>query len=468
MWFLLLQISLLLVLAAVLGGAVTFWWMKRSYEDVTDSHDQLLIQANRLEGLKQLATREDVKAELSSSVGSLRMPDMGQVNDRLGLLERAVRGISIPEPDLRPISERLEAIETQLRMRMASVEQTIGNVSSAVSRLNNADLQPVVAKLSGIEEQVRAWKAPDVELGPVHSGIAALGLTIDEMKSRNSLEPVQGRLSGLETRIGELFSMVATLRPLQGMLADIEHGISTLDRKPVDLDPLQGGIARLEASLGAVQGELDAQNRRALAPIERGVAGLQEAFAGIPQPDLSPVLDAVVSIDSREDLAALEDRLTAIEYSLAALHHMVRSRSETGVMRSEIVRQARGGAPAANAANGETGAATSMKPPRDSDPINPVRRQGDQANLLAEPAFGPPDNLEQLNGVGPILAGLLQETGVYYFWQVAEWSPEEAAWVDGQLMEFRGRIKRDDWVGHARTLAALPTSARRPAGHSRR
>ncbi|HVY89909.1 MAG TPA: hypothetical protein VG942_13650, partial [Hyphomonadaceae bacterium] len=75
---------------------------------------------------------------------------------------------------------------------------------------------------------------------------------------------------------------------------------------------------------------------------------------------------------------------------------------------------------------------------------------------------GPPDNLELIHGVGPILRSMLNDRGIYYFWQVAEWSPEDVTQIDAQLMEFRGRIRRDDWVRHAGQLAALPTSAKRP------
>ena len=61
-----------------------------------------------------------------------------------------------------------------------------------------------------------------------------------------------------------------------------------------------------------------------------------------------------------------------------------------------------------------------------------------------------------------MLAALLHDIGVFYFWQVAEWTPEEVAWVESKLMHFRGRITRDDWVTHARALATSPTAAKRP------
>ena len=102
------------------------------------------------------------------------------------------------------------------------------------------------------------------------------------------------------------------------------------------------------------------------------------------------------------------------------------------------------------------------RPPRDIDPINAVRRPGDRANLLREAAFGPPDDLQQIEGVGPMLAALLHEVGVFYHWQIAEWTPEDVAVVESRLMNFRGRILRDDWIGRARVLAASPTAAQRP------
>jgi predicted flap endonuclease-1-like 5' DNA nuclease len=102
-------------------------------------------------------------------------------------------------------------------------------------------------------------------------------------------------------------------------------------------------------------------------------------------------------------------------------------------------------------------------PPRKSDPITRARRVDDEANLLTHAAFGAGDDLEQIVGVGPMLAELLHDVGVFYFWQIAEWTAQDVDYVDGKLLHFKGRIERDDWVGQSRQLAALPTSARRPA-----
>ena len=74
------------------------------------------------------------------------------------------------------------------------------------------------------------------------------------------------------------------------------------------------------------------------------------------------------------------------------------------------------------------------------------------ANLL-DAAKGEADDLTRLSGVGPKLQEKLNANGVYHFWQIAEWTPEEVAHMDEQL-SFKGRIARDDWIGQAKSFAA--------------
>jgi NADH-quinone oxidoreductase subunit E len=62
------------------------------------------------------------------------------------------------------------------------------------------------------------------------------------------------------------------------------------------------------------------------------------------------------------------------------------------------------------------------------------------------------DDLELIAGVGPKIAGILHELGIYTFAQVASWKKAEREWVDGYL-NFKGRIERDDWVKQAKALA---------------
>jgi NADH-quinone oxidoreductase subunit E len=64
-----------------------------------------------------------------------------------------------------------------------------------------------------------------------------------------------------------------------------------------------------------------------------------------------------------------------------------------------------------------------------------------------------PDDLKLIKGVGPALEALLHRLGYFHLSQIAAWTPEEVAWVDENLEEFRGRVTREGWVEQARELA---------------
>ncbi|MDU9002653.1 NADH-quinone oxidoreductase subunit E [Sedimentitalea todarodis] len=79
---------------------------------------------------------------------------------------------------------------------------------------------------------------------------------------------------------------------------------------------------------------------------------------------------------------------------------------------------------------------------------------GEKPVLLDAARDGTPDDLKLIKGVGPKLESVLNSIGVYHFDQVAAWSPAEVAWVDENLIGFKGRVSRDDWVEQAKKLAA--------------
>jgi predicted flap endonuclease-1-like 5' DNA nuclease len=68
-------------------------------------------------------------------------------------------------------------------------------------------------------------------------------------------------------------------------------------------------------------------------------------------------------------------------------------------------------------------------------------------------ASGPPDNLEQLKGVGPKLAAMLNAMGIIRFDQLARLSDAEIERIDATLGAFRGRLARDKVVAQADYLA---------------
>ncbi|MEJ6560360.1 MAG: hypothetical protein QNK83_11760 [Akkermansiaceae bacterium] len=63
------------------------------------------------------------------------------------------------------------------------------------------------------------------------------------------------------------------------------------------------------------------------------------------------------------------------------------------------------------------------------------------------------DDLKKIGGVGPALEGKLNGFGVYTFEQIAAWTPANIAAFD-DLLSFKGRIERDDWLKQAKEFAA--------------
>jgi predicted flap endonuclease-1-like 5' DNA nuclease len=94
------------------------------------------------------------------------------------------------------------------------------------------------------------------------------------------------------------------------------------------------------------------------------------------------------------------------------------------------------------------------------DVVSPLAARATLANVeesssrpagLTKPRKGRADDLLRIKGVGPKYAKLLNNLGYFHYDQIAEWTPDQAAWVDNQL-GFDGRIDREDWVNQCMLL----------------
>ena len=63
-----------------------------------------------------------------------------------------------------------------------------------------------------------------------------------------------------------------------------------------------------------------------------------------------------------------------------------------------------------------------------------------------------PEDLKVISGIGPKLEQLLNGLGISTLSQIAKWSSDEAARIDGEF-KLNGRILRDDWAGQAKKMA---------------
>lgn len=191
-------------------------------------------------------------------------------------------------------------------------------------------------------------------------------------------------------------------------------------RPPVDLEPLAGEL------------------HRRLDELERRIGDIRVP----PAPDLAPT----------------EKRLMAIEHALFPV--------QTRIDQLEsAVRALRVPPPQAVDLSAVLERLDALQSRLQSPPAPKVAVREGSRNLLTHAALGKPDDLTQIRGVPKVLERTLHKVGVFYFWQIADWSPEDVKYVDSKLVSFSGSIERDDWVTQASELAAAATAAHRPAEH---
>jgi len=75
----------------------------------------------------------------------------------------------------------------------------------------------------------------------------------------------------------------------------------------------------------------------------------------------------------------------------------------------------------------------------------------EKRGVIYESAPAEVDDLKVVSGVGPVLEEKLNEFGIYTYKQIAEWTEENIAEFD-ELLSFKGRIERENWLDQAQTL----------------
>lgn len=76
----------------------------------------------------------------------------------------------------------------------------------------------------------------------------------------------------------------------------------------------------------------------------------------------------------------------------------------------------------------------------------------DKPELLDSPLRGKPDALTVISGIGNAIEAQLHQLGIFHYAQIAQWSLDQAGWVERNI-GFAGRVTREDWIGQAAKLA---------------
>jgi predicted flap endonuclease-1-like 5' DNA nuclease len=305
----------------------------------------------------------------------------------------------------------------------------------------SVDFTPLNTQFNALGEAVRGIKLPTIpspDFTPVLSAIAAAPKPKD-----NDFSTLFARFNTLDSQIKNLPTpALVDLNPLLLRLNALENSVKAIQIPPakeVDFAPIHDRLGVVEKAIRAVQ-----------VPQSKDI-------------DFAPVLTRLLATESllrslqipaakEPDLSATNARLAALE---AALRAIVIPPSQTLDLSPVLKRL-----DALQAAPTSTTLLTNASAPAAAWSDASVR--SGSKNLLTEAAYGKPDDLKLIKGVAGVLEKMLHNIGVYYFWQVADWSAEDIAYADRQLEVFKGRIERDHWVDQCREFAKRTESARKP------
>jgi hypothetical protein len=441
MGFLLVEIVVLLALAALFGAALMRWWLKRQFEDVTveysrlttaesersaaltaahaaqsDAEKKLAALQGAHDGLRERLDAEAAwRAEVDRRLDALKPGDTSEVTARLKALDERIGALK--PVDLDPALARLGELEKLFKSlrpnELNVVIARLDDLEQAVASIKPSDMDPLLAKLDALARRVERL-APTSASAPTSAPAPALDLA--PVLAR--LDAIEGRTAALATL--DLVALSAQLRAFVERPAPPDAPAAA-----VDLTPLGSRLDAIEARLGAL-GDPDKT------PCAARLTSVQASLAAQRPVNLD-------GLDAR--LAALALMVSAIKPADPA---PALARLEAGL--------------------GELTDRVSRPPPPSPQMLFLLHRRADGSrNLLSRPVFGAPDDLKRIVGVGVVLEKLLHDLGVYYFWQMAEWDDADVEFVDARLDAFKGRIERDHWVSQAREFAAEPEAARRPA-----
>ncbi len=253
-----------------------------------------------------------------------------------------------------------------------------------------------------------------------------------------------------DDREGQLDRAKADVAKLEAKLRELAPQSMVLDARVAELTAARGeleaALVEAQSQLGAMERELFARDASLAVLRERGEKLRAEAQAA---DGLTAELAAEREARgiSAAELEALQAEHADCDFAFSAL------RDQIVALRRRVSEVESGVAPKARLAvakkNGTTGTASGVA---SIGAARPTAAEAVRPTTLLDAPTRLPDDLKWITGLGFRLERKLNDLGVYYFQQIANLTPDEAAWIDAQLDGFRGNIHRDRWIEQAADL----------------
>lgn len=328
-------------------------------------------------------------------------------------------------------AEQLARTNSELQQQLKQAENTGSERDSAIDRVkqleaklaqnNQSDneLQESRRKLAELQQQLQQANNAASELNQAKGSIATLRTQLADAKHQLSQRPVNsqpafGQQPGNESseqdkrKLQELEAENAKLRQAQGQASDSNQ----------QLQSARTQVTNLTAQLN--------QEKARSAELKSNLENRPSVQQATPVTSIS--VGQIKKLNN--EIAEKENRIEQLEKKL----------------KNKTSNKTR------NKANNKTSNKSGNKTGNKSGKRKQKLAWQKGTTKLGTPGCDHKDDLTEINGIGPAIQKVLNRLGIKSFEQLAEFKAAEIKLVDEALVDFSGRIKRDEWVPQAKVI----------------
>lgn len=343
------------------------------------------------------------RAEVDRDLARVELDEARDEIERLFAAQRKLATGQAPQP--------VEAVRSDpaLEQKLSETAEALAAAQAELQTLKSAPPQAAPMPVAGLPDDGAAQRIQDLET-------QIRGLDAELVRTREALTAAEAARADAVAAAEAAANAVSLPAPV-----DAPAPVAEPDAKLVwEVNYLRSRARALETELAA-------------APVAAPIVQIAPA----PVEPVKPVAVAAPDDSAEEELARLRWRNRYLEGRLAYFEGDAESVAEEAAAEVEVAEVLAEPeiAPAPQAA---------AEPAEEAvQPQRPVSLEG--------PLTDPPDDLTLIGGIGPKIQEVLNSLGIWHYDQIADWTPENVAWIDDYL-NFNGRIAREGWVEQAAVL----------------
>lgn len=348
------------------------------------------------------------------------------------LLGWSIRGMMLSGKMRQAMVER-----DMVKVELGDAKDEIERLFTAQRKMSNGEPAVVVA-----QDPIAARKVESLT-----AELARKSAEIDALKAAALAAPVAAAVAAPGVAANAAppeESLVWRNRHLESRVALLE---SELAKAPAVAAPVAAPVAVAAPAAAVVD---TAKLEWELNYLRTRVQGLEAELAAVPPPAEPVVVEAPAPAAPAEPTGPVEEEIARLRWRVRFLEgRLAYFEGGTGAAETPAADAPAAAAlskPAAEAILGQLEEADERAEAAASGQVARVRPVA-----LERPVEGAAADLTLIGGIGPKIQDVLNSLGIYHFDQIADWTPENVAWVD-EYLSFSGRITREGWVEQAAVL----------------